>query len=485
MPKVNARTRFKNLRSESLTDETVEEWLQRQESGVPSDVGPLDARIKILICDQTEHTAETPDALSRSDLFHMSRESFDVAEEHLRLPVNTLPTTNSIWGMQSSEFVVYSTNKAGKAAVRLDVTLSSASIPELPVQGIGLSYDFSTRTTTAFVKGNNAVGPKETDELAGKDTNEFQPWILAHRIQSRLRNGLPLWQHPLLVPVILLEHELSAIRNFSRDKLRSSSAEISSQMRMDYDAQAALLGGLNWKQDGRADRAKFTNSLNELLCSAHSIRRALKVSQQNAAFLLGVVDDIEKLDKNDEIFGKAAMAIPPHINRTMKDTIKTFNSSAAGFESGIDSMISNLEVQLNILSFVAAQMDNNRSSEMSAQAGLDSIAMKTLALVTALFLPATFIATLFSVDMFDWQASTDSAVVNQKFWIFWAVSVPLSILILGAWWYIWNLSRTYYATKFAQDFEGNDAVRERRTLWETFKNRYRGPASKREVEPLV
>lgn len=115
---MNARPRFKNLRSELLTDETVQEWLQRQEYHLPRDVGPLDARIKILLCNETENTAEESDVLSRSKSVHMSRESFNAAEEHLHLPVHTLPTTNSIWGVQSSEFIVH-TNKVGKEAIRL------------------------------------------------------------------------------------------------------------------------------------------------------------------------------------------------------------------------------------------------------------------------------------------------------------------------------------------------------------------------------
>ncbi|KAJ4387558.1 hypothetical protein N0V93_008153 [Gnomoniopsis smithogilvyi] len=503
MPKVNARPKFKNLRSGFLTDETAVEWLRRQDSHTPGDVGPLDARIKILISDETERRTEKPDALAQSGEFHMSRESvdaaeehlqpdalaqsgqfhmsrgsFDAAEEHLHLPVQTIPNLKNIWGIQSCEFIV-GEGKRGNEATRLEITMNSTSIPELPRQGIGLSYDFSTRTTTAFVKGDNAVVYKGTDEKRKKDHNEYQPWILARRIRNGLSNSLPLWQHPLLVPVILLQHELAGIRNFLRDKLRSSSVEISSQMRVDYDRQAALLGGLNHKKDGKEDRVKFTNDLNELLCSAHSIRRALKVSQQNAAFLLSVADDIEKLDKNDEKFGKAADAIPSHINRTIKDTIKTFNRGAAGFEAGVDSIISNLEVQLSILSFVAAQIDSNRSAEMSAKAGLDSIAMKTLALVTAVFLPATFIATLFSLDMFDWQASSDSAVVSQNFWIFWAVSIPLSIFILGVWWFIWDLERNYYANRFAQNFQPGDPIHIGRILWDTLNKRHRGHGLKK------
>lgn len=102
---------------------------------------------------------------------------------------------------------------------------------------------------------------------------------------------------------------------------------------------------------------------------------------------------------------------------------------------------------------------------MSAQAGLDSVAMKTLALVTAIFLPATFIATLFSMSMFDWQADSSSAVLSPEFWIFWVVSVPLSVAVLAAWWCFWDLSRTYYAERF-KDAHTN---KEHETLWKTFK----------------
>lgn len=106
---------------------------------------------------------------------------------------------------------------------------------------------------------------------------------------------------------------------------------------------------------------------------------------------------------------------------------------------------------------------------MSAQAGLDSVAMKTLALVTAVFLPATFIATLFSMSMFDWQADSGSAVLSPEFWIFWVVSVPLSIAVLAAWWCFWDLSRTHYAAKF----KDADPSKEHETLWKTLKAKMR------------
>lgn len=63
----------------------------------------------------------------------------------------------------------------------------------------------------------------------------------------------------------------------------------------------------------------------------------------------------------------------------------------------------------------------------------DSTAMKTLAAVTVAFLPGTFVAALFAMPLFEWNAVSDSMVVSKRFWIYWAVTVPLTFLTLLIW----------------------------------------------------
>lgn len=50
--------------------------------------------------------------------YHVTRSSFEAIEEHLRLPVQTLPTMGSMWGVQSSEFIT-DTNIAGNETMCL------------------------------------------------------------------------------------------------------------------------------------------------------------------------------------------------------------------------------------------------------------------------------------------------------------------------------------------------------------------------------
>lgn len=49
-----------------------------------------------------------------------------------------------------------------------------------------------------------------------------------------------------------------------------------------------------------------------------------------------------------------------------------------------------------------AQEDNFLAARLAVSATRDSSAMKALALITAVFLPATYVATLFSMTMFNW-----------------------------------------------------------------------------------
>ena len=72
----------------------------------------------------------------------------------------------------------------------------------------------------------------------------------------------------------------------------------------------------------------------------------------------------------------------------------------------------------------------------------DSTAMKTLAAVTVTFLPSTFIAALFSMPLFQWDSKTiGNSYVSRQFWIYWAVSIPLTCVTLVVWfaWTRWRM----------------------------------------------
>jgi hypothetical protein len=94
---------------------------------------------------------------------------------------------------------------------------------------------------------------------------------------------------------------------------------------------------------------------------------------------------------------------------------------------------------------------------MAATSSRDSSAMKTLAFITTLFLPGTFVAvrpplplpltplltypqTVFSTSFFNWQSASPPRLLSPYFWIYWAFTIPLTLLVALSWrlWWAWE-----------------------------------------------
>ncbi|KAF7951235.1 uncharacterized protein EAE97_002786 [Botrytis byssoidea] len=62
----------------------------------------------------------------------------------------------------------------------------------------------------------------------------------------------------------------------------------------------------------------------------------------------------------------------------------------------------------------------------------NSKAMKTIAILGMVFLPGTFIASIFAMPVFTWTPE-GSIIIQEDFGYYWAVTVPLTLIILVAW----------------------------------------------------
>lgn len=126
-----------------------------------------------------------------------------------------------------------------------------------------------------------------------------------------------------------------------------------------------------------------------------------------------------------------------------------YNSNVAtALESVVSSLQRRMELQLNILYSFTSQGDNRINERIALNSGRDSTSMKILALISALFLPATFVATLFSMSMFQWQPNggngdQSSQTVSDKIWIYPATAIPLTVVTVVGWgvWWWWELKK--------------------------------------------
>ena len=80
----------------------------------------------------------------------------------------------------------------------------------------------------------------------------------------------------------------------------------------------------------------------------------------------------------------------------------------------------------------------------------DSIAMKTISILGIVYLPGTFVATLFSINAFDWGGAdgkeSSSLTVAPSIWIYFAIAVPLTVVtFLG--WILWSKRENQKSSK--------------------------------------
>lgn len=106
-----------------------------------------------------------------------------------------------------------------------------------------------------------------------------------------------------------------------------------------------------------------------------------------------------------------------------------------------DSLIQSLQLLGNLKSRSAsneARLRNEISLAFNMVSQADTRAMRVISLVTLLFLPATFVSTLFSMSFFSYQPADgpqNKWGVTGRIWIYFAVAGPLTILTVLLWFF--------------------------------------------------
>ncbi|KAM7220645.1 hypothetical protein V8F06_004049 [Rhypophila decipiens] len=84
----------------------------------------------------------------------------------------------------------------------------------------------------------------------------------------------------------------------------------------------------------------------------------------------------------------------------------------------------------NVLFALLTHSDADASILLAAATKRDSSSMKTIAVMTMVFLPATFFAALFSMPTLQWD---QNQVMQDKFWVYWAFTIPVTVAVFVVW----------------------------------------------------
>ncbi|KAI0887238.1 uncharacterized protein GGS22DRAFT_178431 [Annulohypoxylon maeteangense] len=290
---------------------------------------------------------------------------------------------------------------------------------------IMLSYSYKTGITSGFVKGTES-----------SDIVNSLKQLLACRAEVR---------HPLLLPIIILSHDLSAKgdkrQRDARDWLRRLENAIT--MRNEIDERETYS---DFDVDG----------INRDLVECHSqvLWKRPQAYQEIIKEVKGAMDNFMKYVPEHGRNSKTLMAL----HDSMMGRLDFYRVKLTGMEHYIHTTLERLHIQRQALYNIMAQKESKLNLEIASQqrrvahaTKRDGTAMKTLSLLGAVFLPGTFMASVFSMTFFDFNVgpsdggssssgsndtSGDGATVSKKLWVYFAVTVPLTVIILLFWYYL-------------------------------------------------
>lgn len=175
------------------------------------------------------------------------------------------------------------------------------------------------------------------------------------------------------------------------------------------------------------DRARTGDALNETtvdFTSMHNIaKHCIYMNEAVEASILTLDEMVSHLTRTRQA-SSSIISSPTYRKSTFKSTQLRLQS----MDKRMANMIS--------LSFNLVTQHDSRVMQN------DNSAMKVIAVMTLIFLPATGIASIFSTPFFevDFQNSKGNRMlkVARSFWISWVVSIPLTAILFSVWYLIYR-----------------------------------------------
>ncbi|EPS45485.1 hypothetical protein H072_512 [Dactylellina haptotyla CBS 200.50] len=352
-----------------------------------------DSGIMLLV--ERRNSVGTPLQLS-SDIFHSILELIGVPATYVRLfDDNNGVTTN---------YVSRDSTGAPKT-LYLFVKLPQTSILE---SAIFLRYDYKTRTTKCIVIGSH------TDEIL-----DILPGVL--------RSGSS--DDATAIPMLILS-TLTEIYSSLLD--RNSSSLDRSLVRIEL---------------GSGITTHFNVGISKT--SPEEYRDVMKIVHQLAVefaqfeFYLGF--QIKWIKALKEHWGefKVLLQLSTSAQNTAGQPIKGGNAQPL-IEMSLDiltekaynrlqqfkSLHSRLQIQERVLNSFITATDAFTTISLAHDAKANSDSMKTIAIVTILFLPGAYVSSIFGMSFFDVSDDKRSIYATKDWWIFIAVTIPLTVVVM-------------------------------------------------------
>ncbi|KAI1184742.1 hypothetical protein F5B17DRAFT_442397 [Nemania serpens] len=105
-----------------------------------------------------------------------------------------------------------------------------------------------------------------------------------------------------------------------------------------------------------------------------------------------------------------------------------------------DDKIRDCAIRIDGMAMATQWAQGETSLEISKTTSRDSTHMRSIALVTMVFLPGTFLAGVFSMTFFNWSDDTGPPAISKYIWIYIVLATLFTVLTVALWYYF-NIHR--------------------------------------------
>ncbi|KZV93977.1 hypothetical protein EXIGLDRAFT_767524 [Exidia glandulosa HHB12029] len=208
-------------------------------------------------------------------------------------------------------------------------------------------------------------------------------------------------------------------------------------LRLQQHVVGLLLSQLWWPLDG-IDGEQYLRELrmyNETYLStthSHAAMRHLHLAVSQTRLRHGLFAD--KHDISESSRALVESLLDKH-EVTIAHLIEDYDLHSKCIKGQIDGIAGASQVRSGVGMYRMGR-DNQKQAEateaLARESKRDSEVMKTITVVTLVYLPATFVCTLLSMGLFDFNVGENGRLqIARQGWIFLAITLPLTIITLG------------------------------------------------------
>lgn len=293
---------------------------------------------------------------------------------------------------------------------------------------------------------------------------------VAEEIAGRIENAENSWMHPLLMIGIVAEIERTRHMKLVEDHLFKLLQRVQSMSKSPEILPTSQLARENYSVDlwievsqlrialvaWRAQLCKMDahiQDLERILLEALSRHEEIISSSPCSVELGNSFDsgrtltfghnDIHEVHQtSDELkalgsWHQYAREEGRRIQKRLREIIGEYDCKLRECSMVLDGVSLSAQLSWNQIAF----QDTRTNMKIASATRRDGNQMRLIALLTMVFLPGTFLASLFSMTFFNWDASEGEQIVSPYVWIYSVAVVPITAVVVGLWYYLTKRTR--------------------------------------------